>query len=101
MAAFPTSACLSASTSKRSTRTGCAPARRKRSSFIGVRLIAETVYPALTNLGTRDVPSTPVAPVTKMFIIVLLFISLLFFERSLSKRFQKGDKRVHENVTTA
>jgi len=41
-----------------------------------VRLIAETLCPAATNLGTRAFPNTPVAPVTKIFIVLLLFILL-------------------------
>jgi hypothetical protein len=59
-------AAMRASASNTSHMTGAAPRERRSSALPGERVIPATVCPAATRRGTIRLPSTPVAPATKM-----------------------------------
>lgn len=76
-ASLPTSACFRDARSKRSAGTDSAPRRLKTSMLCRERLNARTWCPLVTSRGTTSLPKTPVAPVTKMFMLHTSFVAAI------------------------
>ena len=67
---WPATASFTADGSKMSTCAGVAPSDLSSAAFSSLRATALTSWPAATSSRTARFPNTPVAPATKIFIVL-------------------------------